>query len=219
MSPRPSTARRYSSLRKASEIALTKGTPEAIFQGICGVLKEVVPYDRAGLSVYDPDHDSLRIIDIFGPHENSIFRVGHLLGRKTCQTGWVFENKQTLFRPDLAAEFKFPSDGRIIDEGYRSICSVPLVVRGNSIGVLSVIGSRQNQLSTDHAEMVEEVSRQVALAIASIVPRCPTHTNTKVVCPRCIGAVGGKTTVSKYRQDLSNWGRKGGRGRRSISVE
>ena len=219
MCPRPSTADRYRSLRKASEIALTKCTAESVFQEICDVLKEVVPYDRAGLSLYDPDHDSLRIVDIYGPHENSIFLMGHLLGRKTCQTGWVFENKQTLFRRDLAAEFKFPSDRRIVDEGYRSICSVPLVVRGNSIGVLSVIGSRENQLSIDHAEMVEEVSRQVALAVASIVPRCPTHTHTKVVCPRCIGAAGGKTTVSRHREDLSHWGRMGGRGRKSISVE
>lgn len=219
MSGRLSTAERYQLLRKASEIALTKCTAEAVFQGICGVLQQVVPYDRAGLSLYDPDHDGLKIVDIFGPHENSIFRVGHLLGRKTCQTGWVFENKRTLFRRDLAAEAKFPSDRRIIDEGYRSICSVPLVVRDTSIGVLSVIGSRQNQLSIDHSEMVEEVSRQVALSLASIVPRCPTHAHARLICPRCIGAAGGKSTVSKYRQDLSNWGRKGGRGRRSISVE
>jgi formate hydrogenlyase transcriptional activator len=219
MPPRPSIADRYSSLRKASEIALTTTTTEGIFQGVCGILKEVVPYDRAGISLYDPEHDSLKIVDIFGPHENSVFRVGHLLGRKTCQTGWVFEHKQTLFRRDLATQSQFPSDKKIIDEGYRSICSVPLVVRGNSIGVLSVIGSRQNQLSVDHAEIVEAVSQQVALALASIVPHCLTHTNTKVVCPRCIGAAGGKTTVLKHREDLSNWGRKGGRGRRSISVE
>jgi formate hydrogenlyase transcriptional activator len=219
MPPRPSIADRYSSLRKASEIALTTTTAEGIFQRVCDLLKKVVPYDRAGLSLYDADNDGLKIVDIYGPHENSVFRVGHLLGRKTCQTGWVFEHKQTLFRRDLAAESKFPSDKRIIDEGYRSICSVPLVVRGNSLGVLSVIGSRQNQLSVDHAEIVEAVSQQVALALASIVPRCLTHTNTKVVCPRCIGAAGGKTTVLKHREDLSNWGRKGGRGRKSISVE
>jgi len=219
MHPRPSIADRYSSLRKASEIALTTTTTEGVFQEVCGVLKEVVPYERAGISLYDPDLDSLKIVDIYGPHENSIFRIGHLLGRKTCQSGWVFENKKTLFRGDLAADSKFPSDKRIIDEGYRSICSVPLVVRGNSIGVLSVIGSRQNQLSVDHAEIVEVVAQQVALAIASIAPRCLTHTNTKVVCPRCIGAAGGKTTVLKHREDLSNWGRKGGRGRKGISVE
>jgi formate hydrogenlyase transcriptional activator len=219
MGPRPSVADRYSSLLKASEIALTTATTQAVFQGICGVLKDVVPYDRAGLSLYDPEQDGLKIIDVYGPHENSVFRIGHLLSRKNCQTGWVFEHKKTLFRRDLAAESQFPGDHKIIDEGYRSICSVPLVVRGNSLGVLSVIASRKNQLSANHAEIVESISHQVALAIASIVPRCPSHANTRLVCPRCIGAAGGKTTASKHREDLSNWGRKGGRGRRSISVE
>lgn len=219
MGPRSSVADRYNSLLKASEIALTTTTTEGIFQGVCGALQEVVPYDRAGLSLYDPDHDALKIVDVYGPHENSVFRVGHLLSRKHCQTGWVFENQQTLFRRDLAAEPRFPADRHILDEGYRSICSVPLVVRGNSLGVLSVIGSRRNQLSADHAEIVEGISHQVALAIASILPRCPTHANTKLVCPRCIGAAGGKTTVSKHRENLSHWGRKGGRARKPISVE
>lgn len=216
MRPRPTIADRYSSLLKATEIALTTPTMEGVFQGMCGVLKEVVPYDRAGLSLYDPDHDSLRIIGIYGPHENSIYRVGHLLSRTTCQTGWVFENKMTMFRRDLETESKFPGDKLMIDEGYRSICSVPLVVHGNSIGVLSVLAARKNQLSTDDAAIVEEISGQIALAITSIVPRCQNHINTRLVCPRCIGAAGGKTTVSKYREDLSNWGRKGGRGRKHL---
>jgi formate hydrogenlyase transcriptional activator len=219
MGPRFSFADRYSSLQKASEIALTTTTTESVFQGICGVLQEVVPYDRAGLSLYDPDEDALKIVDVYGPHENSVFRIGHLLSRKNCQTGWVFEHGQTLFRRDLAADPRFPADRRIIDEGYRSICSVPLVVRGTSLGVLSVIGSRKNQLSADHAGIVEEISHQVALAIASIIPRCPAHANTRLVCPRCIGAAGGKSTASKHRENLSHWGRKGGRGRKSISVE
>jgi len=217
MQLRPTIADRYSSLLKVNQIALTTRTAEGVFQGMCGVLKEIVPYERAGLSLYDPDHDSLKIVDVYGPHENSVFAVGNLLSRKNCGTGWAFENQQTLFRRDLEAESKFPGDRKIMDEGYRSICTVPLVVQGNSVGVLSVIGSRKNQLSHDHAEIVEEVSKQIALAITSILPRCPTHTNTKVVCPRCIGAAGGKSTVSRHRENLANWGRKGGRGRKNLN--
>jgi formate hydrogenlyase transcriptional activator len=209
-----SLAQLYASLTKVNEVALTTSTTEGVFHGMCVVLKDIVPYDRAGLSLYDPDGDGLRIVGIYGPHDNSLFRVGHLLSRKTSQTGWVFEHKTTLFRSDLEKEFRFPGDKKIVEEGYRSICSVPLVVRGSSIGVVSVIASRKNQLSATHAAVVEQMSKQIALAISSIVPRCPGHTNTKLVCPRCIGAAGGKTTVSKHREDLSNWGKKGGRGRK-----
>jgi len=216
MSLQTSLAHRYRSLLKVNQIALTTSTPQSLFQGLCAVLKDIVPYDRAGLSLYDADQGGLRIVGIHGPHDGSVFTVGRVLSRKDTQTGWVFEHKTTLFRRDLEKEFRFVSDQRIVDEGYRSICSVPLVVWGSSIGVLSIIGSRRNQLTRSHAEAVEQMSNQIALAISSILPRCASHSDTKLVCPRCIGAAGGKTTASKHRDDLSNWGKKGGRGRKSI---
>jgi hypothetical protein len=89
-----------------------------------------------------------------------------------------------------------------------------LIVRGNSIGVMTVVGAHQNQFSTKHAELLQQMSNPLALAITSMIPRCAVHANTKVVCPRCIGAAGGKATVSKHHADLSEWGKKGGRGRR-----
>lgn len=39
---------------------------------------------------------------------------------------------------------------------------------------------------------------------------CPVHA-CALVCPRCIGAKGGKTTVRRHRANLPKWGRKGGR--------
>lgn len=206
---------RYKSLLQVNEAALTSSTAEGVFHAMCQALKSVVPYDRAGLSLYDPDHDALKIVGIYGPHERSVFRVGHLLNRKSTQTGWVFEHKTRLFRRNLAKELRFATDQQVVDEGYLSLCSVPLVVQGNSIGVVSVLGARKNQLSMDHADFVEEMSNQIALAVGSLAQRCPTHANTKLVCPRCIGAAGGKSTVSKHRQDLSTWGKKGGRGRKN----
>ena len=207
---------RYKALLQVNEVALTKSTTEELFQGMCVALKKMVPYDRAGLSLYDPHDDGLKIVAINVPPENSIFRVGRLLDRKATQTGWVFEHKATMLRRDLAKEFRFPADKDIVDDGYHSLCSVPLIVQGNSIGVVTVLGARKNQLSANDAEIVEEMSNQIALAISSIIPRCRTHTTTNLVCPRCIGAAGGKTTVSKHRKDLSNWGKKGGRGRKNV---
>lgn len=207
---------RYGLLLKINDIAVTAPTPAKVFHEVCTVLNEVVPYDRAGLSLYDPNHDSLRIAEIFGPHENSIFAVGQQLSRTNSQTGWVFENKATLFRRDLEKDSRFPGDKKVIEEGYRSICSVPLVIRGNCVGVISVLGSHKNQLSHDHAGILEESSKPIALAIGSLMLTCPTHPGTSLICPRCIGASGGKATVKKHREHLSNWGKKGGRGRKNV---
>jgi hypothetical protein len=155
-------------------------------------------------------------VDAVGPHLTGIFRIGHVIDRKTTQTGWVFDHQTRMFRRDLANELRFPGDKYVLDEGYQCLCSVPLVLYGTSIGVLTVLAARKNQLSFNHADVVEEVSKPIALAIGCTLPRCPSHRNTKMVCPRCIGAAGGKTTVSKHRDDLSSWGKKGGRGRKHV---
>ncbi|HXW89436.1 MAG TPA: GAF domain-containing protein [Terriglobales bacterium] len=209
-------ADRYRALRRVNEVALTKSTTEELFAGTCETLRKLLPYDRAGLTLYDPEHDSLKIVAIYGPHENSIFRLGHLLHRKTSQTGWVFEHQTYIIRRDLAKQIRFPDDKLTVDEGYRSMCSVPLIVWGNSIGVVTLVSAQKNEFSVRHAHLVQEISNQIALAVNAINSRCPAHANTKLVCPRCIGAVGGKTTVSKYREDLSSWGKKGGRGRKKL---
>jgi formate hydrogenlyase transcriptional activator len=209
---------RFGLLLKISDVALTAPTPAGLFREACAALKQVVPYDRAGLSLYDPDHDSLRIVETFGPHESSIFGSGHLLSRSASQTGWVFENKVPLFRRDLEKESRFPGDKKVVEEGYRSICSVPLVVRGNCVGVISILGSNRNQLSQDHAGILEETCKPIALGISSLILTCPAHPRTRVVCPRCIGASGGKATVSKHREHLSYWGKKGGRGRKNVDL-
>src|SRR5690348_632820 len=144
----PTISDRYRALLQVNEIALTKSTTEELFQGMCTALKRLLPYDRAGLSLYDPDQDGLKIVALYGPHENSIFRPGHLLDRKASQTGWVFEHQTYIIRRDLAKEVRFPTDNLTIKEGYRSVCSVPLIVRGNSIRVVSVLSVRKNEFST-----------------------------------------------------------------------
>ena len=216
MGQKTTVASRYRAVLKVNEIALTNPTVETLFQGMCSVLKHLVPYDRAGINLYDPDTDGLRLMATSGPYEKSVFYVGQILGRKESQTGWTFEHQQRTIRRDLRKEVRFPFDKLNADEGYRSLCSVPLVVRGSSIGVVNLIGVRSNQFSLRDADVVQEMSNQIVLAISSLTQQCPTHINTRLVCPRCIGAAGGKTTVAKHREALSTWGKQGGRGKRRI---
>jgi transcriptional regulator with GAF, ATPase, and Fis domain len=209
---------RCKALIQANELALTRSTCEELFHGMCAVLSKVVPYHRAGLTLYDPDHNNLKIAALYGAYQYSAFRVGDLLDRKASQNGWTFEHQSRTIRHNLPEDARFPSERQTANEGFRSLCSVPLVVRGDSIGVVTVVGARRSQFSPRHAELVQQMSNQIALAIKSLIPQCPIHTNTKVVCPRCIGAAGGKATVSKHRAELPLWGRKGGRSRRTLDL-
>ena len=46
---------------------------------------------------------------------------------------------------------------------------------------------------------------------------CPTHPETRLLCPRCIAGKGGARTAEKYGHDvLARWGRSGGRPKKKL---
>lgn len=208
--------RRYNAILKVNEIARTRPTTTAVFNGMCAVLRNMVPCDLTLLSLYDSECDDLRVVSVYGSRSGSFFHVGQRLARKSTQSGWAFEHKAAMFRGDLAKESRSPVDEAAVKEGYVACCAVPLVVCGDSIGVITVAAAKESRLSMNHIDIVQEISNQIALAISSRMPRCAEHPDAKLVCPKCIGAAGGKVTVSKHRQHLSNWGKKGGRGHKRL---
>jgi hypothetical protein len=73
------------------------------------------------------------------------------------------------------------------------------------------------RFSTATADFVQEAVDQIAVAISSLMPHCPTHSRTRLFCPKCVGSRGGQQTSSKYRDQLSAWGKRGGRNKRRRS--
>ena len=116
------TERCYRLLLRVNQVALTTPPSESVFRGMCEVLKKMVPYQRAALALYDPDCEGLKIIDLYGPFEDSFFHVGQLLSREGTQTAWVFEHKTPLFRDDLQQQSRFAADKHVLQEGYRYVC-------------------------------------------------------------------------------------------------
>src|SRR5207302_8288561 len=53
-------------------------------------------------------------------------------------------------------------------EGFRSICAVPLIVRGESIGALILASRARHRYSEVDAAFLQEVANQVALAVENM---------------------------------------------------
>jgi len=128
--------------------------------------------------------------------------------------GWVLEHQKPIVRRNLERELEFQVEQHNVLEGIRSYCAVPLIGRGVSIGVIIILSSQKNGYSQRHAEFLQEVSGQVVLAIKSLMPFCPNHLHTKLICPRCIASGGGQATATRHKEQLSEWGKTGGRGRK-----
>jgi GAF domain-containing protein len=207
------TRQRYASILEVNQAAITQPGINEVFSGTCQAVKKVLAYDRMGLSLYAPDKGALKLAATEGCSPESFYRTGLMLDCKETHHGWVFQHKKAILRRDLQKEIEFQIEQQNVIEGVRSYCAVPLIVRGDSLGVMIILSSQKNCYSRDHAEFLQEVSDQVSLAVKSLMPSCSKHFGTNLVCPRCIASAGGRTTAVKHKAQLSGWGKQGGRGR------
>jgi len=205
---------RYATLLEINRTAITEPGLSEIFHGMCTAVRKVMPFDRAGLSLYAPEMKALKLAAHDGCGPDTFYRIGVRLDCKESHHGWVFEHQKPMVRRDLERELEFQVERHTVTEGIRSYCAVPMTVRGESLGVIIILSAQKNQYSARHAQFLQEVSNQIVLAVRSGMPFCPNHLRTRLVCPRCIASGGGQATAARYKDLLSDWGKQGGRGRK-----
>lgn len=205
---------RYSTILEVNRAINTYRGINEIFHAVSGAVQKILPYKRMGLSLYSPEDRALKLTAADGQGPRSIYQPGLILDLNESHHGWVFQHQERIVRRDLHTELEFRLEQPNVDEGIRSYCAVPLITQGESVGVMIVLSSLKNRFSTTHADFLQEISDQLVLAIKTLMPACPKHAHTKLVCPRCIASGGGQATVAKHKERLSEWGKQGGRGRR-----
>jgi formate hydrogenlyase transcriptional activator len=137
-----------------------------LFRAISVALQRVVRHDYCSLSLYDPKLDKLRV------HARD-FPGGAPLAEKVITfhiegspAGETFKQRRAL-RVDDLNERRFPSDStrRLLAEGIRSACWVPLVHGARCIGVLCLGTRRPSVLCEEAQGLLCEVAGQVTIAV------------------------------------------------------
>lgn len=208
------TSARYSTILEINRAAIAGPGLNEFLRETCGAVKKVIRCDRIGLSLYAPEHRALKLVAADGQAADSFYQLGLILDCKRSHHWWVFQHQKAIVRRDLQRELEFEFEQPNLEEGIRSYCAVPLIARGESVGVVIVLSSERNSYSVADAAFLQEVSDSLVLAVKSLIPNCPKHSRTRLICPRCIASGGGQATVVKYKARLSEWGRQGGRGRK-----
>jgi len=153
---------RNRTLLEINNAIITNLTREALFQSVSEALQRVITFDRSALTLYDPQRDAFRFVAFTG---NPIrFAVGDELKRSESSVGWVFDHRRPMVRGDLEKQQLYPSERHLINEGMRSHCIAPLIVRGKCIGTVNISSKTKFQYSEKDAQLLQEVANQVALA-------------------------------------------------------
>jgi GAF domain-containing protein len=153
------TARNADQLRALLDInnaLITHRSWDSLLHAVTGALRRAVSLDGCALSLYLPDQDVFRLMAVEAVPSSDYFVAGREFGRAEDSVGWVFEHQQPLVYRDLEQEQRYANEARLAAEGMRSYCAVPLIVRSNCIGVLSVVSRKAGQYSTAHADFLRE---------------------------------------------------------------
>jgi len=145
---------------------VTKLTRDELFCAIAEVLGRVIPFDRLSLSLYDPAAAVLRLVTYAGPYVRDDYTpIGRLLELHDSPAGMAFVSQKPILRSDLEAQRQTSSEERAFSHGFRSMCALPLIVRGKSIGAITVGSLVKNRYAEADAQFLMEIANQIAIAV------------------------------------------------------
>ena len=157
---------RLRTLLDINNAIVTKLTRDELFSAIAEVLGRVIPFDRLSLSLYDPAANVLRLVTYAGPYQRDDYSpIGRVLELNDSPVGQAFSTRKAVVRSDLEAERQTSSEERAFSHGFRSMCSLPLIVRGKSIGGITVGSLKKNHYTDADTQFLMEVASQVAIAV------------------------------------------------------
>ncbi len=135
-----------------------------VLDRVLSSLREMVAYDRASISVVEADMEHLLVITDTGEAGN---QRGQRIPITGSLRGYVFTSGEPLYIGNIATEGLPLSPRMVMSEYPTNIVLAPLVVTGQPIGVLSVMGNTTDTLTPDDARRIERVAAQVAIAVAN----------------------------------------------------
>ena len=161
-------AERARSLLAVNNAVVLNLTQDALCAAIPDALRRVVMFDRCMIFLHDPQKNVLRLATSDGTVPSRHLVPGLELPIDRSHAGWAFVNQRVFSNPDLREHRTYPGEDVLLEEGFRSLIIVPMVVRARSIGTLNLVSHRPMAFSDAEAELLQDAAGQVALSIENM---------------------------------------------------
>ncbi|MBN2385480.1 MAG: GAF domain-containing protein [Anaerolineales bacterium] len=147
-------------LRQAIAVVSSSLDLQKVLGAILDSLRQVVPYDRASVFLQEGEHLCIRIArgfeELHGLPEQT-FPVGEKIFQRICRT------KQVLVIGDVQKDRRFKKWETI--ESTHGWMGVPLIVRDEVIGYITLDNQKANAYSADDAAQAQIFAYQAAVAL------------------------------------------------------
>ncbi len=129
-------------------------------------LRRLVPHEYASISLYDRETHRLLIHALDFPISKGLLQEGLAVPVDGSPTGRALTTRQPVFITHAELQ-QFGSDiaQRIVGEGLKSACCLPLVSHDRPLGTLVVASVEHERFPEKDAELLRHVANQIAIAV------------------------------------------------------
>ncbi|MBN2186780.1 MAG: diguanylate cyclase [Dehalococcoidia bacterium] len=135
---------------------------EEIFEGFISELKKAVDVDWATIALVEGDQ---LYFPALSSTIGSTWQSGERIPLKGTGTEWVSREKKSLYENDLARYRRFWTGEHHLKWGVRSIIYLPLIIKDESIGSLTLGNHRPNAYNPKQVRLLEQLALQIATPI------------------------------------------------------
>ena len=155
----------YRTLLQVTNILNSQRNTEGLWKAITGHIKKVIPWERAGLTLYHSDIDAFRFYAVETSMPVVKLKCDAVIPRQGSAMGWVYEHKMVHVRPFIQKHQMFLEDAFYLDEGLGRMINLPLLVGDHCLGSLNIGSVEAGDPDPESLQFLLQVATQIALAI------------------------------------------------------
>jgi formate hydrogenlyase transcriptional activator len=139
-----------------------------VFTAVSACLRKVIQHDGSSLVLYEPETRRYRIHVLDFTKNTSVIEEGQTDNQcKGPASIAITTRKPAVFREQDLKNLSLDSKvcERLLDEGVKSLCCVPLLSHNRTLGALNVGRRREDAFAQDDIDLLSQVAQQVAIAV------------------------------------------------------
>jgi GAF domain-containing protein len=157
---------RVQTLIEVGDTLVTKPGLRQFFPFISAYLRRVLHHEFASVALREGESGRLRMQVLDFPLSKGFIGASEMVAMEDAPSG-VALGKLTplLFSRDDLIAMNSNWTGRLLGEGIRTLCCVPLITSRKSLGTLNVGSTRDYALGANDVSLLRQVAAQVAIAL------------------------------------------------------
>ena len=155
----------YHTLLDVSNILYFQRDLENLWKAITGHIKQIVPWERAGIALYHSELDAFRFYAVETSLPAVRLKCDAIIPRKWSAMGWVYEHRTMHVRPYIQQKRVFLEDSFYYEEGLGRMINLPMIIGGICIGSLNIGSIEAGDPDPENIEFLQQVATQIAFAV------------------------------------------------------